>query len=315
MDVWLNGVFVSDAQAAVGVFDASVQHAVGLFETMAARNGNVFRLDRHVDRLIGSARHLALTERLQPEPLAQAVNNALERSELKDARIRLTVTGGDLNMLRQGAEGGANDPTVLVVPQPPTPYPERFFSAGVDVIMAPGRVNPWSTAAGHKTIDYWERIRTLQQAATVGAGEALWADPAARVLSGCVSNLFIVRDGVLYTPPARGEQDRGEDVPPVLPGITREALIEVATAAGINVQRTAPGVDELLQADEVFLTNSSWQVLPVTGLLMRVREGEDADPDDVKLHRKPVGDGEVGALTADLRTGLLTVIERETTEG
>ncbi len=310
MEVWLNGAFVSDDQAAVGVFDAAVQHAVGLFETMAARNGRVFRLEQHVNRLIESARQLALTERLQPEPLAAAVTGALERSELKDARVRLTVTGGDLNMLRSGNSGGANDPTILVVPQPPTPYPEQFFNAGVDVILAPGRLNPWSTSAGHKTVDYGERIRTLQQAAMVGAGEALWADPAARVLSGCVSNLFWVKDNVLCTPPARGEQAVGEDVPPVLPGITRAAVLEVAASARITCARRMPLVDELLDADEVFLTNSSWQVLPVTGMLMRVREGEGEE--DVKLHHKPVADGAVGSVSADLRSGLLAMIERET---
>jgi branched-subunit amino acid aminotransferase/4-amino-4-deoxychorismate lyase len=245
--------------------------------------------------------------------LAQAVNNALERSELKEARLRLTVTGGDLNMLRSGNSGGANDPTVIVVPQPPTPYPEQFFTAGVSVILAPGRLNPWSTSAGHKTIDYWERIRTLQQAATVGAGEALWADPAARVLSGCVSNLFLVKDGVLHTPPARGEQDRGQDVPPVLPGITREAVLEVARDAGIKVEFTMPGMDDVLEADELFLTNSSWQVLPITGLLLRVRDSEDADGDDVSLQHNPVGDGSVGAMSADLRGSLMGLIDRETT--
>jgi branched-subunit amino acid aminotransferase/4-amino-4-deoxychorismate lyase len=310
MDVWLNGAFVDDTQASIGVFDAAVQHAVGLFETMAARNGTVFRLEQHIDRLIDSARELSLTERLQREPLAQAVTASLERSSLQDARIRLTVTGGDLNPMRSGGSGGANDPTVLVVPQPPTHYPEAFFSAGVDVILAPGRLNPWSAFAGHKTVNYWERIRGLQQAALVGAGEALWADPAARVQSGSVSNLFVVRDGVLWTPPARGEQDQGEEIAPVLPGITRQAVLEVAASAGIRVEHVAPTIDELLGADEVFLTNSSWHLLPVTGLLMRVRE---TDEPDVQLQHKPVADGSVGAMSADLRGSLLGMIERETT--
>lgn len=310
MEVWLNGAFVDDTEAAIGVFDASIQHAVGLFETMAARNGRVFRLEQHIDRLIESAVALSLTERLQSGPLAHAVTSSLERSGMKDARIRLTVTGGDLNPMRSGGSGGANDPTVLVVPQPPTPYPEAFFSGGVDVILAPGRLNPWSAFAGHKTVNYWERIRGLQHASLVGAGEALWADPAARVQAGSVSNLFVVRDGVLWTPPARGQQDQGEEIAPVLPGITRQAVLELTASAGIRVDYHAPTIDELFEADEVFLTNSSWQVLPVTGMLMRVRE---TDEQDVQLHHKPIADGSVGAMTADLRSSLLAMIERETT--
>jgi branched-subunit amino acid aminotransferase/4-amino-4-deoxychorismate lyase len=182
--------------------------------------------------------------------------------------------------------------------------------------MAPGRLNPWSTSAGHKTIDYWERIRTLQQAGAVGAGEALWADPAARVLSGCVSNLFLVKDGVLHTPPARGEQDPGQEVPPVLPGITREAVIEVAAATGVPVEYTQPSMDDVLGADELFLTNASWHVLPVTSLLLRVRETPDdsreMDGNGITLQQTPVGEGSVGALTADLRGSLLGLIDRET---
>lgn len=312
MQVWLNGAFTDDTQAAVGVFDAAVQHAVGLFETMAARNGRVFRLDRHVERLVTSAGQLALTERLQHEPLAEAIERALERCGLTEARIRLTVTGGDLNTIRSGGSGGATDPTILVVPQPPTPYPEAFFTRGVDVIMAPGRVNPWSPFSGHKTINYWERIHALQQAATVGAGEALWADPAARIVSGSVSNIFLVKDGVLMTPPARGEQTRGQEVPPVLPGITREAVLEIAAASNIEVGRHSPSMEDLLAADEVFLTNASWHILPVTSLLLRVRKDGAEDADEVQLQQRHVADGGVGAMTADLRGSLLALIDRET---
>ena len=219
---------------------------------MGARNGRVFRLQQHIERLVESARQLALTDRLHVEPLTEAVERSLEHSGLAEARIRLTVTGGDLNTLRGGGSGGANDPTIIVVPQPPTPYPEAFFAQGVSVIMSPGRVNPWSPFSGHKTINYWERIHALQQAASVGAGEALWADPAAQIVSGSVSNLFLVHDGVLVTPPARGEQNRGEEVPPVLPGITRAAVMEVAQAAGITVERRLPSMEDLLSAEEVF---------------------------------------------------------------
>lgn len=312
MQVWLNGAFTDDTAAAIGVFDAAVQHAVGLFETMAARNGKVFRLQQHIERLIDSAHELALTERLQVEPLSEAVERSLEHSGLTEARIRLTVTGGDLNTIRAGGAGGANDPTILVVPQPPTPYPEAFFAQGVSVIMAPGRVNPWSPFSGHKTINYWERIHALQQAASVGAGEALWADPAAKIVSGSVSNLFLVQDDVLTTPPARGEQSDGEEVPPVLPGITRAAVIEVAKAAGITVECRMPTMEDLLSAEEVFLTNASWHVLPVTSFLLRVRQDDTDEGNEVKLQQRNVADGSVGVMTADVRGSLLALIDRET---
>lgn len=312
MDVFINGEFLDERDARISVFDAGVQHAVGLFETMTARNGSVFRVDRHVERLVQSAAQLRLTDRLEVDPLAEAVIRTLERSGLDASRLRLTVTGGDLNMLRSTGVG-PHDPTVFVVAQPVTEYPESFFTQGVQVILAPGRLNPWQATAGHKTLDYWTRIRALQEATVSGAAEALWLTPTAHVVSGSVSNLFLVVDGRLVTPPARGEQDPGQEIPPVLAGITREAIIELAGQTHIDVEYRLPVLEDVLAADEVFLTNSSWHVLPVTGVGLPVRRDELAhDEPPVHLEHRPIGDGAVGDVSADLRAALLDLVERET---
>ncbi len=310
MDVWINGDFVPDGDACVSVFDAGIQHGIGLFETMAVRNDAVFRVDRHIERLINSAQTLHLTDRLHSEPLAEAVRHAVKHNGLSDARIRLTVTGGDLNALRSTGTG-PQDPTIIIVVQPPTPYPDTFFTEGVAAILAPGRLNPWQVTTGHKTIDYWPRISALQTAASLGAGEALWLTPEARVASGSVSNLFLVSDGVLITPPARGGQARGEVIPPVRPGVTREAVLEVAARLGIQSRETMPTIEDVCAADECFLTNSSWHILPMTGLGLTVQTSEDSD-DEPELRHHPIGSGTVGTTTADLRAALLELIQRET---
>ena len=129
--------------------------------------------------------------------------------------------------------------------------------------IANGRMSPWTVGAGHKTLDYWSRIHALQEAAAVRAGEALWLMPDANIACGSVSNVFIVKDDALLTPPARTETHNGEPSP-VLPGITRSAVLELA--AGRRIERRPISVDELLAADEMFMTNSSWQILPVTSL-------------------------------------------------
>lgn len=309
MDVWINGEFVSDEDARVSVFDAGFQHGIGLFETMAARNGRVFRATQHVDRLLESAETLMLTDRLHAEPLIKAIHHAIEHNEQPEARVRLTLTGGNLNALRSTG-AGPQDPTILIVVQPPTEYPETFFTKGISVLLAPGRLNPWQQTAGHKTLDYWNRIAALQAAASVGAGEALWLTPEAKIASGSVSNLFLVSGGDLITPPARGEQLSGELIPPVLPGITRRAVIELAQRAGIAVKEGLPSLEEVMDADEVFLTNSSWQVLPVTGLGVTVRAAEAEQETELRHHT--IGDGSVGSMSADLRAALLELIEQET---
>ncbi len=312
MDVWINGEFVSDGEARVSVFDAGLQHGIGLFETMAARHGRVFRARGHVRRLTESAQALHLSDRLHVDPLVEAVQHAVDHSGQSEARVRLTVTGGDLNLMRSTGSG-PQDPTIIIVVQPPTEYPDRFFTEGIAATIAPGRVNPWQLTSGHKTLDYWNRIAALQAATSVGAGESLWLTPDATVASGSVSNLFFASGDTLMTPPARGGQAKGEIIPPVRPGVTREAVLEVAAKAGITTSFKAPTLDELMGADEVFLTNSSWHVLPVTGLGLPVRPDEDPEA-EATLGHHPIGEGTVGSLTADLRAGLLELIASETTE-
>lgn len=294
MLVWLNGKFVDRDAATVSIFDAGFQHGVGLFETMLARNGFVFRAEQHMQRLANSARDLLLSERLRVEPLGDAVNLTVQRNGLSEARVRLTLTGGNLNMLQSEGKP-AVDPAIVIVAQPPTRYPEHFFERGVIVTVADGRLNPLDTMAGHKTLNYWGRIRALQDAAAKRAGEALWFSISNHLAGGCVSNAFVVKDGGLLTPYAHGEEESGAMPSPVLPGITRAAMLELAETMEISVTTKVLDIGEVLSADEVFLTNSSWGVLPVVG-----------------VERERVAGGEVGPITRRLRAAWLSMVDDET---
>jgi branched-subunit amino acid aminotransferase/4-amino-4-deoxychorismate lyase len=294
MDVWINGRFVPRDEALVSVFDAGFQHAVGLFETVAARNGRIFRGGDHMRRLVGSAQEMTLTERLHAEPLVEAMERTVARNGLEQARVRITVTGGDLNPL-QAHGRTVVDPTIVVVAQPPTIYPEQFFGDGVAVTIADERANPLDAAAGHKTLDYWARIRALQAAAVRRAGEAIWLSVTNHLASGSVSNLLLVREGRLLTPIARGEEEAGALRVPVLPGITRACLLELADAEGLEVERRMLDIDDLLGADELMLTNSSWGVLPV-----------------VRVEREEIGAGRPGPVTTRLREAYEALVDRET---
>lgn len=293
MLTWVNGTFMDRDAATVSAFDAGLQHGIGLFETMLARNGRVFRATAHVKRLIASARELLLTETLKEGPLAEAVQMVIERNGLKDARVRLTVTGGNLSRLAAAAAAKRVDPTILIDAQPPTAYPDTFFEEGVMVVIAAGRVNPLDPTAGHKTVNYWPRINALQRAMTARGGEALWFSVSNHLASGSVSNVFLVREGALVTPPARGEST---GIPAaVLPGVTRRAIMDLAPDLGIEAATGSLTIDDVLAADEVFLTNSSWGVLPV-----------------VAVEKEAVGAGEVGPVTRQLREAWLGLVEEET---
>ncbi|MEY3026958.1 MAG: hypothetical protein RLZZ238_1855, partial [Planctomycetota bacterium] len=262
---------------------------IGLFETMLARGGAVRRLEEHLARLAASARDLRLFDPLRVEPLAEAIHATLEANAMKDARVRVTLTAGDLGKPFAGANAEGEQPappqpTVAIHTQPPTRYPDELFANGITVNIAASRANPLDPFAAHKTLMYWPRIAALQRAAEAGCAESLWFTVTNILASGSVSSVFLVKDGRIRVPFARGEEAEGALRSPVLPGCTRAAVILWAEGTGIAVERADLTVDDLLAADEVFLTNSSWGVMPV-----------------VRVERHAIGDAKPGAITRAMR--------------
>jgi branched-subunit amino acid aminotransferase/4-amino-4-deoxychorismate lyase len=322
--VFLNGEFVSRDDARISAFDAGLQHGVGLFETMLAirqplesRGVRVLLLRDHIERLAASARALGLTDSLRIGALEEAVIRTAERAtdDLASTdrfRIRLTLTGGDLNMLeRDGA--AAQEPTLMIVASPAAAYPDAMFEQGVGVVLADYKANPLDPFAGHKTLNYWARLRELQRAAANRAGEALVFQVTNYLAGGCVSNTLLVRAGEIITPIAQGEEQDvaragaggssgaiddegglesdaaastyGAVVPsPVLPGVTRAWALDWAEYAGLEVVKRMVTISDVLSADEVILTNSSWGALPV-----------------VRVEREAIGDAVVGPIAKRMR--------------
>ncbi len=307
--VFLNGRFVERDDMLVSAFDAGFQHGVGLFETMSGRletsgdgksRAHVFGLMEHIDRLIASAAALGLSDSLKREPLAVAVEATVEKSGIERSRVRLTVTGGDLNLLgrsdgatkRRSDKGKIHDPTLLIVAQRATEYPAELFERGGRVAIADTKANPLNPFEGHKTLNYWWRLRELQAAATKGLDESLVFQISNHLAGGCVSNAFVVKEGVLITPIVRGEE---KSVPgkatlpsPVLPGITRRFVLEAAKEQGIEAVQQMISINDVLDADEVFLTNSSFGVLPV-----------------VAVEVTSIGEGKVGLIARAMRSAWL----------
>lgn len=290
MKAFINGSFVEHSDAKLGYFDAGVQHGIGLFETMLARDGAVLRLEAHLERLAASASELRLFDPLRIEPLAEAIQRTLAENAMRDARVRVTLTAGDMGRPFAGAAAAGAapvppQPTVAVHVQPPTRYPAELFEKGVAVSIAEPRANPLDPFAGHKTLMYWPRIAALQRAAEVGCAEALWFTVSAHLASGSVSSVFLAKDGRLRVPFARGEEPAGAPGrAPVLPGCTRAAVILWAEGTGVAVERADLTIEDVLGADEIFLTNSSWGVLPV-----------------VRVEKHQVGSGAPGPIARAMR--------------
>jgi len=298
MHTYLNGQMVDAGEARIHSSDAGFQHAVGLFETMGVYHGKAFRLEPHLHRLARSAKALGLARQLDLDRLRDAVDQTIARNQLDHARLRLTVTAGQTSLLKNTTDTAPPEPpepTVLIEAHEPTAYDPAYFEKGITATIGPPAANPFDPTAGHKTLAYWSRLITLRQAAAASAGETIWLYPTNHIASGAVSNIFLVKDGQLFTPIARGEEAEGALPAPVLPGITRAAIIELGNTRDIATTRRMITANDLLDADEVFLTNSSWLVLPVTC-----------------VEKKTIGAGQVGPVTNRLRTDLLKLIEHET---
>src|SRR4051794_24110449 len=269
---WINGSFVDDDTATVSIRDTGLLHAAGVFTTMRSYGGAVFRLAEHLHRVRDSCEALFIPLTFTDAALIDAVQNLLSKNGLQDARLRLTVTRGQA--IQDPIHGLRLEPNVFLTAAPLEPYPAEFYERGMTVILLDEqKLNPYDIQAGHKTLNYFSRLAALREANRRGAGEALWFNVHNYLQSGSISNVFVVKEGKLLTPPTAIElrEPAVREAMPyprsaVLPGIMRAAVISVARDAGIEVVPTAIDVNALLAADEVFLTNSIMQIMPVCRL-------------------------------------------------
>ena len=267
--VFLNGEIIDQSEAKVSVYDSGFLYGAGLFETMRAYGGMVFRLNDHIDRIFTSAEKLGVNIGQEKKYIYDAVMNTLDANELKDARMKLVVTSGSF------ADGGqVPTPTILVTAEEFAAYPESYYEKGIRVALTDYRQNPTDPLAGHKTTCYSGRLMALKQAHQKNTAEALWFTVDNRLAEGCVSNVFIVKDKKVFTPKLET---------PVLNGVARKTVIELAGEMSIDFIEEDIFINDLLAAEEVFVTNVIMGVMPV-----------------VAIEAHTVSEGKVGAITKKL---------------
>ncbi|MCI0498799.1 MAG: aminotransferase class IV [Planctomycetales bacterium] len=252
--VFLNGQIEDAAKAAIPVTDSSYLYGIGLFETMRAVGGRVFRLADHLERLHNSAALLAIANSFTSEQMTAAIEQTLAANKLCEARLRLELSNGPIQ------PDGTAKTHLLVTAAPFAPYPAEYYAKGIRVILTDFRQNPKDPYCGHKTTCYGPRLTALKNAHEKLAAEALWFTTENALAEGCVSNVFLVKEGMLYTPPVET---------PVLPGIARRTVLEIAQAQNIPCRQQPLHIGDLLGAEEVFLTNVIMEILPVTAVEAR----------------------------------------------
>lgn len=248
--VFLNTEIIDSSQASINCADGGFLFGAGLFETMRASNGVVFALDEHLDRLFTSAEKLKINLRGDKKFIADAVYETLNANGLKEARIRITATTGALATENP-------QPTLVVTATNFEAYPKEYYEKGILVILNSYRQNPHDVLSGHKSTSYFSKISALATAHQKRTAESIWFTVDGRLAEGSLSNIFLVKNSVLFTPSLSAG---------ILPGIARKTILKLAADNGIKCEEKDLTIDDLLGADEVFITNVIMQVLPVVAI-------------------------------------------------
>lgn len=286
LKVWINGKFAENGEAQISVFDRGFMYGDGLFETMRSYDGAVFRIREHLDRLFSGLSVMKIKCPHDRKYLEDAVYGCLEANGLKEANIRLTVTRGA--SLTGSFSRADLKPNVVIITRH-LELPTRAYEKGLAATIASIRQNDQSPVTGLKTLNFLTYILARTDAKEAGFDDAILLNTRGHVAEGTTANIFMVKHRQIMTP----SLDCG-----ILPGVTRGAVLAVAAAGGIKVKEGHFSERDLMGADEVFLTNSVIELLPV-----------------VRIGKRRIGKGEPGELTKRLHGMYREEVERQTREG
>lgn len=271
--VYVAGKLVPAEQASVSVFDHGLLYGDGIFEGIRVYGGRVFLLKEHIDRLFESARSIRLQLPLSHAEMSQAVEDTVRANEITDGYVRLVVTRGagslGLDIRR------TSNPQVIIIADVISMYPPELYENGMKLITASTiRNHPAALSPKVKSLNYLNNILAKIEGTDAGFVEALMLNHNGQVAECTADNIFIVKRGILKTP----QPDSG-----LLEGITRNAVMQLARAAGIEVRECILVRHDIFTADECFLTGTAAEVIAV-----------------VDLDGRQIGDGRPGPVTRSL---------------
>ena len=272
MKVWMNGKLVDKKNARISVWDHGLLYGDGVFEGIRAYGGKVFQAQAHIDRLFDSAKSIRLAIPYTKQELTDAIYETLRANDQADAYIRLVVTRGEGNL-------GLNPfqcpvPGVFIISDQIVLYPEEMYREGMAVIIAKTvRTSARMLSPAVKSLNYLNNIVAKIEAIDAGVAEAIMLNEYGKVAECTGDNIFMVKGGkVMTSPPSAG----------ILIGITRQVVLNLAGTLHISVVEKEITVEELLAADECFLTGTAAEIIAVT-----------------RIDNRPIGKG-VGPVTKKL---------------
>ena len=258
--VYLNGQFLAEEDAKISVFDHGLLYGDGIFEGIRVYGGNVFLHSQHIDRLYESARAIRLQIPLSKEEMTKAVEETVKINNINDGYVRLVITRGagslGLDIRR------TSNPQVIIIAATISLYPEEYYRDGLKLITASTiRNHPQALSPRIKSLNYLNNIMAKIEATDMGCIEALMMNHKGEVSECTGDNIFIIKDGVIKTPPT----DAG-----ILEGVTRNAVMQLARDAGYEMLEVTMTRHDVYVADECFLTGTAAEVIPVVSVDGRV---------------------------------------------
>lgn len=284
MDQWiyLNGEFVRKEDAKVSVYDHGFLYGDGIFEGIRIYNGNIFKSKEHLERLYDSARSIMLEIPLTFTEMEQAMVESVKRNGLKDGYIRLVVSRGygDLGLDPRRCQKA----NVIIIVEQLSLYSDEDYVNGLKIVSVSTRRNiPDALNPKIKSLNYLNNILVKIQANLAGVGEALMLNSQGFVAEGSGDNIFIVKNGVLITPPTYIG---------ALAGITRQTIIDLAHKLGYPVKEEPFTLHDVYVADEVFLTGTAAEVIAVR-----------------EVDARQIGSGKAGPITTHLLDEFRKIVE------
>lgn len=273
LTVYLNGEFIKADQARVSIYDHSFLYGDNVFETMRVYHKHIFKFHEHMDRFFESARQIYLEVPLIRSVIEKAVKILLDQNALNDAVVRVMLSRGE------GAIGidlqHCPKPTFLITAYPAREIPSKKYEQGVHLVLSPYRRVPQECLdSSIKSGNYMTMILAREEAKKRGADEALLLNLEGYITECTTSNIFIVKDGRLLTP----DLNCG-----VLSGVTRKNVMDLAVQTGKEVFETFLAPEDVIHADECFISNSIFEIMPVT-----------------RFERKSIAHGRPGKVTTHL---------------
>ena len=273
MKIYVDGKFYDEANAKISVFDHGLLYGDGIFEGIRAYNGRVFKLKEHIDRLYCSAKAILLNIPLNHAEMTRAVVDTCRENNIRDGYIRLVVTRGPGGLGLNPNK--CKTPCVIVIADKIQLYPPEMYEKGMEIVtVATTRNSHNAVNPAIKSLNYLNNILAKIEANNAGCEEAIMLNAQGYIAECTGDNLFILKNGQMFTPPLSAG---------ALYGITRSTVIDLARELGIPCGEPDLTRYDVFNADECFLTGTGAEVIPV-----------------VKLDARVIGNGKPGKITTTL---------------